>query len=654
MTTPDPYSELIESVAEALVEIVGIDERKAFHQVRLSDRPGYGDLSLPLLRYTRTLNIKPDQLFESLKSKINSKTNLLSDHQLVRGYHNMYIDESKLALALSNTLREYGRLEPPKTRTPMVLVVEHTSANPIHPLHMGHARNTSLGDTLARLLKARGHRVNTRFYIDDVGRQMAVLALGVKLLGGDPLGMAKRLDMKPDKLLGYIYSITHLLLDIHKLTQSINDPAASEEEKLYYIRERDKLAARLVAVSQEAPGEIADKLIDAFSKLKETKEPEREVSEIMRSYENRLDEGIVSLIRETANASLKGFRETLSKLGVEFDNWDWESDLVWTGLVSKLIEEASKSPYVTVHKDALAIDLSPAMDEQEVREKIKIPKALEIPPLILVRSDGTTLYTTRDMAYTLYKFRQTGANKVVNVIGADQRLPQIQIRLALYLLGYKREALNTIHYAYEIVRLPGMRMSSRKGVFLGLDEVLDQTYNVALSRVEEKSPDLPLDEKEKVALKIAVGAIRYTMIATDPMRPIEYNVDRATNLDSNSGPYLQYTYARANGILRKAGEPDWDRIDYRAASDPTRRGLLIAAAQTPYYAAKAADDMEPVLLANHLLKLADRFNSWYQKDQVIREKEEETRNFKILLTIIVREALGMGLDLLGIPKTPRM
>ncbi len=652
----DPFYSIMERISQIIGGIVGENSENVMLLLRPTPSPEHGDLSLPLIRYAKTRRVNLEAVIDDVLGRIH-KDDLLNKTvnriELRNGYLNIRLNEVELSRLYFELLRENGVSMPP-TRKPLTIVVEHTSANPVHPLHMGHARNSSLGDTLSRLLRSRGHRVNRRFYIDDVGRQVAVAALGISLLGKDLKDLSRIHGLKPDWMIGYIYSITHLLLDIHSLTQEI-ESTSNPEDVRELINKRDGLLADLARVLESAPKELGDSLLEGFQRLKESsRDPEEELKRIMRTYEMKTDEKIAHLVRESVEASLEGFRETLGRLGVEFDNWDWESDMVWSGLVREVLEKARRSPFLVNYKDTEALDLSEAASIDEVRQRLQLPKGFDVPPLILVRSDGTTLYTTRDMAYTIYKYRATGADKVINVIGADQKLPQIQIRLALYALGYKKEALETIHYAYEIVRLPGARMSGRKGRLLGLDTVLEETFARALEEVEKRNPGLPKEEMGTIAWRIAVGAVRYSMVSINAMRPIKYSVERATDFEGNSGPYIQYTYARANGILRKHGDILWDRVEYRGAEEPYRRELLLYIVRLPYIAAKAADDLRPELLANYLVELSDKFNSWYQKDSVLQEKNEGIREYKAALTKLTIEMLGLGMDLIGIPRTPRM
>nr|MEB3860084.1 arginine--tRNA ligase [Desulfurococcales archaeon] len=342
-----------------------------------------------------------------------------------------------------------------------------------------------------------------------------------------------------------------------------------------------------------------------------------------------------------------------------FDEWDWESDMVWSGRVWKIIEEARKSRYYIMHKEAEALDVGRVVEEAAARdpgllESLRLPKGFKVPPLILVRSDGTTLYTTRDIAYSLYKFERAGADTVINVIGADQRLSQLQLRLALLGLGYEREARNLIHYDYEIVRLPGGAMSGRRGEYVSLDQVLDRAKSRALAEVEKRNPGAPREWVEDVAEKVMLGAVRFALIQANARKPMTFDIEKALDFKENSGPYLQYTHARASRILEKHGPIDYNSIDYTASYQPERRRMLLTALRYPLVSAKAADDLAPEDLATYLVKLADMFNSWYQRDSVIHDPNTGARNYKAALVSLVKEVLASGMKLLGVPPLERM
>ncbi|MCE4624552.1 MAG: arginine--tRNA ligase [Desulfurococcales archaeon] len=646
----DPYTRAVLSIVDIISERIG-EERLRVYYLLSEPREELGDLSFPAIRFRRK-GVDPSKLAEGL---IEELAGMGIDYVGVEvagpGYINFRFKAPKMIAEIVDSMsRGVFTLTPPKTPEPKTLVVEHTSANPIHPMHMGHARNMSLGDTLARLLRARGHKVNTRFYVDDVGKQVAIAALGVKLLGIDPLEESRKHGVKPDELVGWVYAVTNLAMEVSMLKK--------EKERGGDGGVEDKLShttARLLELKAGDPGGYFDRLVDSILNLED---PEAMVSEIMRRYEAGL-EPERGLIRGMTNAVLEGFKITLARMGVEFDDWDWESDMVWSGRVEMILDEARSSPFYTIYKGAEALDLPRFIRllkeyKSDLLKHFKLPKGFEIPPLILRRSDGTTLYVTRDMAYTLYKFEVTGADKVYNVIGADQRLSQLQLRLALAALGHVREAVNLVHYEYELVTLPGVKMSARRGTLVKLDDMLDGLKHRAFEEVKKRNPDSPEEWVWETAEKIARAALRFRLVQISAPKPITFNPEAALDLQANSGPYLQYTHARASGILRKLGGIEYSRVDPEACKEGARRRLLIRALKYPLTAAKAADDLAPEILATYLIGLADVFNSWYQYDSVIGEPSEGAKYCKAVLVRTVKEALKNGLALLGVEAPERM
>jgi arginyl-tRNA synthetase len=630
------------ALGHCIKSTIGVDNNTFIKLIERPPREEYGDFGFPLLRFTRDRGV--EGVLEGLSNCLRGYSIDYVGLNVVKGFLNVRFDEVKLGGILVKLLSSgwapgMARVGGGEVKT---IVVEHTSANPVHPLHMGHARNASLGDTLARMLKARGHRVVRRFYINDMGRQVAVLALGFKVLGLSPEEVALRLKAKIDHAVGWVYALTHTTIDLILARRGV-------------VEESVESLASTIARLRERDVELADRLIEGVMKLED---PEAELSRIMSRYEAGL-EPERSIVRGVAESTIRGFKETLDIMGVEFDYWDWESDIVWSGLLSRTLDELRRSTYIVKHKDALALDVARIAREvvepsRELSQAIRLPRGFEIPPMILVRSDGTTLYWTRDIAYSIYKFENSKADMVVNVIAGEQRLPQLQIRLALLALGKVREAVNMIHYDYEMVRLPGRVMRGRRGEYVSLDEVLEDAEARALQEVLKRNPGLGVEEARAIARKIAVGAIRFSLVQPGALKPIVFDVEKVLNFEENTGPYLQYTYARAHNILEKHGPIDFSLVDPRAYSDSLRRALLIQTLTYPLVAAKAADELRPEDLASYLLKLADTFNRWYQRDSVIHEPDIGAREAKAVLVKLVKDVLSSGLEILGVPVLERM
>ncbi len=634
----NPLVDTINIMANALSSSLKIRYTEVLRQLLEPVREEYGDFSFPVMRYTKDI----DTSIQNINSALGREVNIVNI-KLLRGFLNLIFKEELLLEKTVNYIKDGNKIKTVEIDKPLRVVVEHTSANPIHPLHMGHARNSCLGDTISRLLKARGYKINRRFYVDDMGRQSVIAALGFKVIGQDPMTLSGRFNIKPDKLVGWVYAVSSTTIDLIS-TKEKNDK--DEEEKLASILARLR--------SQVSPS-LFDAIFDGLSGMPDV---EKVISNVMVRYEKGL-EPEKSLIRSIANAVLEGFKNTLERLEIRFDHWDWESDILWSGLVDKVIEKVRKNKYYIMYKDAEAINTPQIIkdfleEDESLSKSFDLPKFIDIPPLIIRRSDGSTLYTTRDIAYSIYKFQVAKADKVINIIGASQKLPQLQIRLALLALGYIKEAANLIHYGYEIVRLPGRAMHGRRGEYLTLDDALDEIRERAYFEIKERNQNIDDAEAKKLAEKVAVGAIRYAMVHLNSSKPLTFDIKKAVNLKESSGPYLQYTYVRAKNILEKHGEVDYESIDNNAVKERLRRTLFINTLKYSLVSAKAADDLAPEDLVSYMISLSDLFNQWYEVDSVLHEKDRGAREMKAFLVGLVKQVLEDGLTIIGIPLLERL
>ncbi len=653
----DIYSNVLEVVSRSICEELSkqklllesnkvICEENIIKFLEEPPRPEFGDIALPLPRL-RSLGIEVRDVIRHGNLLISrlKKLSIINECKVVGAYLNIFLNEEEYAKQFITALKvngeAYGFI---KVSNPKRIVVEFISANPIHPLHIGSGRNAALGEFISRVLEAVGHKVERRYYVNDLGLQVAYLAYGYNLLGKP----SPPNDMKVDHFLGLIYAATTTLIDLRKLKEEAEKAKelGNLDEYSRIMNEIDKLVVDIKRIRDKIPGYV-DELIN---KINKERDPQSAVSEIMRKYELG-DEEVSSLVRDVVNKVLKGIKETLRVMDVKIDVWDWESDLVRSSLVSMILDKARKSPYATFHKGAIALDFNELLSHDEIRELLNIPKAMEVPPLILMRSDGTTLYTTRDIAYTIKKFREFKADKVINVIAIEQTLPQAQLRLALYALGYTREAVNTIHYSYEMVNLPGKSMSGRRGRYVTIDELISNLRESTRRLMLERG----VEADEEVLTKIARSAFKYMMLATSPNKVVVFDVSKALDISKNSAPYLQYTYARANGVLSKYGKDiEWHKISYKAFKEGLRRRLLIQLSKFPNIVSYVATYLHPEDLVSYLNKVADIFNSWYDQEPIIKEPVEGIRNAKLALTYGVKVVIGNGLRILGLDILERI
>jgi len=338
-------------------------------------------------------------------------------------------------------------------------------------------------------------------------------------------------------------------------------------------------------------------------------------------------------------------------LGIKFDNWDWESELtVWNGAAAKVLEELVERDYAYIKEGAYVFAADRVAEDPEVRRKLKIPTGYEVPPATLTRADGTTLYPTRDIAYSLWKFKH--ADRVINVIAVQQSLAQIHVRLALYALGAVREAENLVHYAYEVVRLPGRKMSGRRGEYISVDDLLEE----AVGRVKEiiKDRKLSEEEKEDVAVKVGVGAVKFAFLNLSPLKVLTFRWERALDFSQNSGPFVQYSYVRGRSVLRRARETGLEpRLDCLHRLGGEDKPLVLLVGRFPDVVAKAADELRPDLIASYLNFLAQEFNKYYDSVRIIL-KDKELACARLAVVKAVATVLRNGLGLLGIVPPEKM
>jgi len=601
----------------------------------------FGDLALPVHAEAKRRSLSPEALARNVADAVSAVgLDFLERVDVAGGYVNFFLKTKNVAeSAWSVILRldeEYGYNPSIQER----VIVEHTSANPVHPLHIGAARNAFFGDTLARLLKARGKAVTTHFYVDDTGRQTALAALAYRILGEpQPEG-------KPDFYVGSLYVFANAFIELFQAKARL--ASAQDEEEIKRIQsEMDEWISVLAEQSQKYP-----KMFEALSQgFTQIKDPLMALNSIIAEYEEG-DGNTAKLVRKLVGHCIEGFRQTLGRVNIFHDKFYFESDLLWDGSVDKILKELEGSPYVKADGKSLVFDCDRAADELKLKELFGVPRNHKIPPLVLTRSDGTTLYTTRDLAYSLAKLAE--ADKVYNIIGVEQSTAQLQLKIVLYSLGYKK-IVNQTHVPYEHVELEGEKMTSRRGRYVALDSVLDEAFNRSIAEVKKRNPHLDEGTLNSIAEKVGVAAVRFALISVNANKKISFSWDRVLNFESNSGPYTLYTYVRTKSLLNKAGgnlkelEPEFSYL-----KEPSEHRLTVYVARLPEVVAAAADNLRPEVLTDFLLKLCDSFNSYYDSTPILGAADPSTRDARVGLAYMVNRTLLSCFNLLGIVPPERM
>ncbi|WP_297549725.1 arginine--tRNA ligase [Thermococcus sp.] len=611
-------------------------------EITFDDTPSIelGDFGTALaFQLARVLRKAPKLIAEELVKRIGE--NLpegIREVKAVNGYINFYLDYSYFGRALISEILEkgpsYGESETGRGKK---VIVEHTSVNPTKPLHMGHARNAVLGDTMARIMRKLGYTVEVQNYIDDLGVQFAQV------------------------LWGYL----NLKEEFERIDAELREKGLKED----FI---DHVMGLLY--------------VEVNKRLEENPDVDKEVRELMKKLEEG-DNEVAETGRKLAERVVRAQMLTTYRMGIAYDLLSWESDIMRSGIFKEAYELIEKNENFFwaeegKYKGAFVMDLR------------KLFPDMKNPFLVLRRSDGTATYTGKDIAYHLWKFgkvksdmlyklwdkrenhetwttapdgeempgRFGRADVVINVIGAEQRHPQMAIKYALQLLGFEESAKNFHHLAYEhVVREEG-KFSGRKGTWVGftVDEVLNEAVQRARELVEQKNPSLSEEEKEEIAEAVGVGAVRFNLVKYSPDKIITFRWDDVLNFEGESAPYIQYAHARCASIIRKAGESgietDWKSLleiaDFSKLTNREKE-LIKLLSKFPNVMESAGRDIKPHLIPAYLNELASLFNRFYM-DHPVLKAEEGIREERLLLVLAVKQVLRNGLEVLGIEAPEKM
>ena len=643
----NPLSELrgeCQTLLEAALDTAYPGTELPESKYSLPPNPEMGELSSPAcFQLARVLRQSPMKIAETLAENIpvdNSK--LVMKAEAVAGYVNFHVDPehySKLVLESIITLdKDYGFL---KTENPCKVMVEHTSANPISPIHIGNARNSIIGDSLATLQEKRGNEVIIHFLVNDMGRQVAMTTYGWKLLGKpEPVGEA-------ELWIGTIYASFNVINELRKHRKTLKEAEANG--RVYEAQEaQDEIDEYLIAA-----GELKKKYPGLYEQLEEKMadidDPVAEMVALNTRYENN-DKETVEEVRTQIKYCLNGFEDSLGKIGITFDSFDFESDLVWAKAAESVLDKLLASGYVIDDMGAKVLDCDKIANDLGLKERWGLHPDHEIPRLVLVRGDGTTLYTLRDMAYSIEKF--THADKVINVIGMEQTLAQLQLRIALAAIGDFDKADNQVHYAYEFVKLPGVKMSGRLGRYVTLNDVLSKAVTLAMEEVEARNSDLPDSEKQEISEMVGFGAVKYTLLSVDPMKQVTFDWKKALNFETNSAPFIQYSHARTCNIQKRVENPP--EPSYGELNAVKERELVNLLAQFPEVFERAADELAPSNLTAYANNLADKFNSFYATQSVLKAETSGLQGARLKVVDAARITLRNTLEVLGIDAPLRM
>lgn len=590
-TSPDPWDELLEGLLPAVSAALvarGIGLTPAAVGEAL-DRGGgeHGDLALALHRVAKGSGSDPATLAQQVAASLGPVRGL-RQAKGVGAFLNFSVDPGWLTGATLRRVFARGAAWGQLPTTTTTACVEHTSANPTGPFHVGRVRNGIIGDTLARILRASGVPVTTQYYVDDVGRQAAMVAwIWAKPVGTWPPEIRAALPNGEDD-------------PNARADQRYGRPYAAVSR---YLKEHPDAAAEVTALSRELEG----------------------------GHGTAERHALVAAV-------LDGMVASLARIGIRFDEFVWESSFVTSGDVERVVGRIRAAPHaVTEANGALALDTS----------SYGLPK--ESAHVIVTRADGSTLYAVRDIAYHLAKFGRF--DRVIDVLGQDHHLHAKTLDAMLNEIGERRRPEFVI---YQDITVPeGGRMSTRGGKVVYLDDLLDEAIERARAEVRQRRESLDPAEVETIARSIGAAAVRYHIVRVAPEKAVAFRWEDALSFEGRSGPFLQYSYARACSLLRKAGDEATSPTylpDQLGTTDELE--LVKEISRFPGVVAYVARTTHVHALAGYGYQLAERFNRFYESTPVLTAGSEKVS--RIALVAATRQTLGNVLALLGLDAPERM
>jgi len=541
------------TIENIVKEVCGVED------AMLTDGGEHADLaSTVAFSLAKVRRMAPVKIAADLAGEIQEK--LASDDISVEAtgpYLNFIFGPSYVSGAVKAALEpDYGAM-PARTER---VCIEHTSANPNGPLHVGHIRNSVIGDTLARAFRKAGYNLEVEYYLNDMGRQIAIVTWGL-----DHLGIEQNEGEKDDHYIARVYVAANRTMN--------------EDESI-----------------------------------------KTEVSDRMARIE-RADPEMVMEFRAAVSKCAGGIKETLARLNTPHDRFMWESDFVRNGQMTGILDRISHLPQAK-HEGILSLDLSEFGFKKEY---------------VLRRSNGTSVYAARDLAF--HEWKGENFDRVIDVLGADHKLIAAQLQATLGLLGVRvPEVVN-----FEFVSLPEGSMSTRAGKFISADQLIDEVTKRAMEEVTERRPELPEEERTAIANSVAIGAVRYDIVRVSQDKSTVFDWKEALSFERQSAPYVQYAHARACSILAKAGDFE-ERFDYTTEHETA---LAKQIALFPRVITAVVDDLSPHQLAIYARELADLFNTFYRYDPVLKS-EGAVRESRLTLVRAARNTLREALETLGI------
>ncbi len=586
------------AVAKAVKALYGIEADPSAISPQSTRKEFEGNLTVVVFPWVKAARKSPEAVGNEIGQWLVDNEPAVSKFNVVKGFLNLVITPTywNNVLAAIEADKEYGKT-PVTAESPLVMV-EYSSPNTNKPLHLGHLRNILLGYSLSRILDACGNKVVKTNIVNDRGIHICKSMLAwLKWFDGKTPEQA---GIKGDHLVGdcYVAFDKHYKAEVAALVEK----GMTKEE-----------------AEAEAP------LM-------------KEAREMLRKWEAK-DPKVRALWEKMNTWVYAGFDATYKRMGVDFDKIYYESETYLEGK-DKVLEGLEKGVLYRREDGSVWADLTAdGLDHK-----------------LLLRSDGTSVYMTQDIGTAKLRFRDYPIDKMIYVVGNEQNYHFQVLSLLLDRLGFSW-GKDLVHFSYGMVELPEGKMKSREGTVVDADDLMAEMVSTAKEVSESlgKLDGLSQEEIANIAETVGMGALKYFLLKVDPRKNMTFNPKESIDFNGNTGPFIQYTYARIRSVLRRAAEAGYSREDY-ATVEPNEKeiALIQRLSDYPSVVAEAGRSYSPALIANYVYDLVKEYNQFYHDCSILREENAQVRSLRLAISDATARVIASGMALLGINVPERM
>lgn len=593
---------IISAVAAGIKQLYGQEVPESTIQLQTTKKEFEGHLTLVVFPFLKVSKKKPEDTAQEIGNYLKENiSDIVADFNVIKGFLNLTIS-SACWIDLLNSIHKQEKFgfTPVTEQSPLVMI-EYSSPNTNKPLHLGHVRNNLLGWALAQIMEANGNKVVKTNIVNDRGIHICKSMLAWLKYGNG--ATPESTGIKGDHLIGDYY----VAFDKHYKEQikELMAQGMSEEE-----------------AKNEAP------LI-------------KEAREMLVKWENN-DPEIRALWKKMNDWVYAGFDVTYKALGVSFDKIYYESDTYLEGK-DKVMEGLEKGFFFKKEDGSVWADLT----KEGLDEKL------------LLRSDGTSVYMTQDIGTAKLRFQDYPINKMIYVVGNEQNYHFQVLSILLDKLGFDW-GKSLVHFSYGMVELPNGKMKSREGTVVDADDLVAEMIATAKRTSEDKInklTDISEEEANEIARIVGLGALKYFILKVDARKNMLFNPAESIDFNGNTGPFIQYTYARIRSILRKAAEADLTvpaELPHNTELSEKEISLVQNLANFALIVKQAGNDYNPGCIANYCYELVKEYNQFYHDFSILREEDQNKKIFRLALSANVGKIIKLGMSLLGIEVPERM